>query len=298
MASIAFLGLGIMGRGMVGNLLRAGHDVTVWNRTPGRADGLEASGAKVATSPAEAVADAEFVMYCFADDRAIEELVLADGGLPNELPAEAIAIDLSTIDPETSDREREAYARRGIRFLDAPVFGSKGEAAAGGLWIVVGGEQDVFDAARPVLEPISETLHLMGPGGSGARMKLVGNLLVASQLHALGEALSLARKAGLDLHEVLGVLAVTDFRTPIYDGVGASVVRGDYGTSFALDLMRKDARLIEAFAGRLGVAVPTAAVALDTIDRAVEAGYGSENASALIKVIAQDAGVQLEDPSA
>jgi 3-hydroxyisobutyrate dehydrogenase-like beta-hydroxyacid dehydrogenase len=294
MTNIAFLGLGIMGRGMVGNLLRAGHRVTVWNRTPDRAEEVVAAGAALAATPAEAIAGAEAVMYCFSDDQAVEAVVLGSGGLAEIVPPGLLVIDLSTIDPATSDRERAAYEGRGVRFLDAPVFGSRGEAASGGLWIVVGGEADALAAARPLLEPLSETIHHMGPGGSGARMKLVGNLLVASQLHALGEALSLARKAGLELPSVLDVLAVTDFRTPIYDGVGAATIRGDHRTDFSLALMRKDAGLIVALAQRLGAPVPTAELAVDTLDRALEAGYGDENASALIKVLASDAGVSLE----
>jgi 3-hydroxyisobutyrate dehydrogenase-like beta-hydroxyacid dehydrogenase len=295
MTDIAFLGLGIMGQGMVHNLLQAGHRVTVWNRTPERAEMAVAQGATLATTAAEAVRDAEAVLYCFSDDRAVEEVVLAEDGIVRHVRKDALVVDLSTIDPATSDRERAAFEARGIRFLDAPVFGSRGEAATGGLWIVVGGDAEVLEEARPLLEPLSATIHHLGPGGSGARMKLVGNLLVASQLHALGEALSLARKAGLDLHEVLGVLAVTDFRTPIYDGVGAAAVQGDYSTDFSLQLMRKDAGLIAAFAGSLDVPVPTAELAIATLDRALEAGYGQENASALVKVLAADAGVSLED---
>jgi 3-hydroxyisobutyrate dehydrogenase-like beta-hydroxyacid dehydrogenase len=107
-----------------------------------------------------------------------------------------------------------------VRFLDAPVFGSRNEAAEGGLWVVVGGAKEDFEQARTVLEPVSATLHYMGEAGNGARMKLVGNLLVAAQLQSLGDALTLARRSGLDLEDVLGVFDVTDFRSPIYSGVG------------------------------------------------------------------------------
>jgi len=155
----------------------------------------------------------------------------------------------------------------------------------------------VFESARGVLEPISDSVHYMGPSGNGTRMKLVGNLIVAAQLEALGESLSLASKAGLDLHDVLGVLKVTDFRSPIFDGVGAAVVEGDYSPSFALKLMLKDARLVTAFADRLGVAVPATTATLGTIEKAVESGWGEENASALIKVLAREAGVDLSAPA-
>jgi 3-hydroxyisobutyrate dehydrogenase-like beta-hydroxyacid dehydrogenase len=291
MSKIAFIGLGTMGKGMVANLLAGGHNVTVWNRTAGAEEGLD--GARSAETVKAAVDGADFVMYCLSDDAAVKEVVLSPGGLAECVEPSAIVIDLSTIDPETSAAEATAYSSRGIRFLDAPVFGSKGEAAAGGLWIVVGGDKETFDASREVLDPISETVHYMGASNNGARMKLVGNLIVAAQLEALGESLSLAKKAGLELQDVLGVLAVTDFRSPIFDGVGAAVLEGDYSPSFALKLMRKDGRLVSSFADRLGVKVPGTEATVATIERAMDAGWGEENASALIKVLAADAGVDL-----
>jgi 3-hydroxyisobutyrate dehydrogenase-like beta-hydroxyacid dehydrogenase len=158
---------------------------------------------------------------------------------------------------------------------------------------VVGGEADVFDEAKIVLDPLSETVHLMGPGGSGVRMKLVGNLVVASQLLALGESLTLAAKSGLDLNKVLQVLNVTDFRSPIFDGVGPAVLADDYSPSFALKLMQKDVGLIQDFATGLGAAVPSVAAAGHYVDAAMAAGWSEQNASALIKAIAGEAGVSL-----
>ena len=293
MTRIAYLGLGTMGLGMVKNLLAAGHDVTVWNRSEGPTKDAADAGATVATTVASAVDGAEVVMYCFSDDTAIDAVVLSEGGLASVVDPSSIVVDLSTISPEKSAAEREAYEARGVRFLDAPVFGSRGEAAAGGLWIVIGGDEATFEAVRNVLEPISETLHHMGPGGSGVRMKLVGNLVVASQLLALGEALTLAAKAGLDLKKVLGVLKVTDFRSPIFDGVGPSVLADDYSPSFALKLMQKDGRLIQSFAGGIGVAVPSVEAASRYVDAAMDAGWSEQNASALIKAFADEAGVSL-----
>ncbi len=295
MSKVTFLGLGTMGSGMVSNLLDAGHELRVWNRSPGKADDLQARGAVAVDDAQEAVAGAEVVMYCLADDTAVEDVVLGAEGIAAAVPTDALVIDLSSVSPATSLAEHAAYADRGVRFLDAPVFGSRGEASGGGLWVVVGGDAGTYHAALPVLEPISETRHHMGDAGNGARMKLVGNLLVASQLEALGEAMSLAKKAGLDLHDVLGVLSVTDFRTPIYDAVGASMLEGDYSPDFALHLLLKDARLIAALARDLEVPIPSTAATMGTIERAVEAGYGDQNASALVKVLGNDAGVRFAD---
>lgn len=297
MSTIAFIGLGTMGRGMVGNLVRAGHSVTVWNRSGAGELPLDSPLLSVADTVAAAALGADFVMYCLSDDAAVREVVLAPGGLAELVGPQSIVIDLSTISPEASAAEAAAYGARGIRFLDAPVFGSKGEANAGGLWVVAGGDRATFDAAQEVLTPVSETVHYMGESGNGARMKLVGNLIVAAQLEALGESLTLAKKAGLDLRDVLGVLKVTDFRSPIFDGVGAAVLEGDYSPSFALKLMLKDGLLVQQFASDLGVSVPGTRATVGTITRAVEAGWAEENASALIKVIAGDAGVDLAQTS-
>ena len=295
MTKIAYLGMGTMGSGMAANLAKAGHEVSAWNRTPKTSPVLQDAGLRVTTDLASALAGAEVVMYCLSDDAAVDDLVFGSHNLLEQVPAGAVIIDLSTIDPETSNRERVAFEDKGHAFLDAPVFGTKGEAEGAGLWIVVGGPKNVFDSALPLFQAISETVHYMGEGGKGTSMKLVGNLLVASQLQALGEALTLAKKAGLNLADVQEVLDVADFRTPIYYGVGRGAQAGDYTVNFALKLMLKDAKLIQDFAGRLGSPVPTAATAQKYIEESIKDGHGDLNASALILAIAKEAGVDLAE---
>lgn len=293
MSRVAFLGLGTMGHGMAMNLVKAGHTLTVWNRSPRPGSELAAMGAHFAPSAEAAVVDADFVMYCFSDDRVVQDVILGPTGISHAIGMASIVIDLSTIDPETSAIENRTFAGRGVDFLDAPVFGSKAEAESGGVWPVVGGSRSVFERSLEVLTPISESVHYMGGPGSGTKMKLVGNLLVAVQFEALGEALSLAKKSGLTLGDVLDVIRVTSFKSPLYDEVGASVVVGDYTPSFALKLLLKDAKLIASFAGRLGVNIPAATATLSTIERAVASGFGEQNASSLIKTLAEDADVTL-----
>lgn len=295
MTKIAYLGMGTMGSGMAANLAKAGHEVSAWNRTPKTSPVLQDADLRVTTDLASALEGAEVVMYCLSDDAAVDDLVFGSHNLLEHVPAGAVIIDLSTIDPETSNRERAAFEAKGHAFLDAPVFGTKGEAEGAGLWIVVGGPKDVFDSALPLFQAISETVHYMGEGGKGTSMKLVGNLLVASQLQALGEALTLAKKAGLNLADVQEVLDVADFRTPIYYGVGRGAQAGDYTVNFALKLMLKDAKLIQDFAGRLGSPVPTAATAQKYIEESIKNGHGDLNASALILAIAKEAGVDLAE---
>ena len=293
MAKISFIGLGIMGTGMVGNLVKAGHQVTVWNRTSSKLQEIEKIGAKTVANPVDLLNDADFFMYCLADDAAIKDVITGGHALAAKVKPTTIAIDLSTIDPQTSEEERLIYEKNGVSFLDAPIFGTKGEARDGGLWIVIGGDEAVFKKSLPVLEPLSETTHYMGKAGNGTKMKLVGNLLVASQIVSIGEALSLAKNAGLDLRKVLEVAAVADFKTPIYAGVGAGVIKGDYEVNFPLKLMLKDARLIQAFAKRFKSPVSIAATTEELAKEGVDSGYGELNASAIVKVIAKRAGVDL-----
>ena len=290
---IAYLGLGIMGRGMAANLLKSGYNVTVWNRTAERCEPLVAQGAKQAATPVEATSDADVIMYCLSDDAAVEDLLFGSGALLNGVHQGQIVVDMTTVYPDTSRREAAAFEKKEVRFLDAPVFGSKNEAAAGGLWIVAGGDRAVFEEVKPILETLSETTHYMGGPGMGSSMKLVGNLVVASQLQALGEAMILATKAGLDPNDVLGVLHVTDFRSPIFDGVGQALINRDFSTYFALKLMLKDANLIARFAQDLNAPIPASAATRENIKASINKGWGELNASALIRNLEEQAGVEV-----
>ncbi|MDF5731784.1 MAG: NAD(P)-dependent oxidoreductase [Rhizonema sp. PD38] len=294
MKRIAYLGLGIMGSGMATNLLKAGCQVTVWNRSPESCKPLVEKGATQAQTPAQAVENAEIIMYCLANDNVVEEVVFGQDGILANVRSGQIAIDMSTVHPDTSRREAAAYAEKQVEFLDAPVFGSKNESENGGLWIVVGGKRDVFEQVKPILEPLSETTHYLGDSGKGASMKLIGNSIVATQIEALGEAMILATKAGLNPKDVLDVLHVVDFRSPIFDGIGKTLVERDFTPSFALKHMLKDANLIARLAQDLNSPTPAAALVRETIKTAVNQGWGEENASALIKALELEAGVTVE----
>lgn len=297
MKRIAYLGLGIMGSGMATNLLKAGNQVTVWNRSPESCKPLVEKGATQAQTPAQAVENADVIMYCLANDNVVEEVVFGAEGILANVRSGQIAINMSTVHPDTSRREAAAYAEKHVEFLDAPVFGSKNESVAGGLWIVVGGKRDVFEQVKPILGPLSETIHYLGDTGKGASMKLIGNSIVATQIEALGEAMILATKAGLNPKDVLDVLHVVDFRSPIFNGIGKTLVERDFTPSFALKHMLKDANLIARLAQDLNSPMPAAALVRETIKAAVNQGWGEENASALIKALELDAGVTVEPQS-
>jgi 3-hydroxyisobutyrate dehydrogenase-like beta-hydroxyacid dehydrogenase len=292
--AISYLGLGTMGGGMASNLLKAGYKLTVWNRSVEKCEPFAKKGARVADTPADAVRDAELVIYSLSNDQAVEEVVFGARGILNGISAGQIAMDMSTVLPAMSLREQEAYAKRGVDFLDAPVFGSKNEAASAELWIMAAGNKTIFEKVKPVLEQLGQTVHYFGKNGNATAMKLVGNLIVALEMEALAEGLVLAQKAGLDLNMVMEVLKVADFRSPLIASNGQNILKRDFSPSFALKLMLKDAGLIEKFAESLKSPIPALRVAQRNLESAVAFGFGEENASALVKALEKEAGVEVK----
>ena len=283
-----------MGNGMASNLLKAGYKLTVWNRSVEKREPFARKGARVAGTPADAVRDVDLVMYSLSNDQAVEEVVFGAKGILSGINAGQIAIDMSTVLPATSLREQKAYAKRGVDFLDAPVFGSKQESADAKLWIMAAGKRDIFEKVKPILEHLGQTVHYFGKNGNAAAMKLVGNLIVALEMEALAEGLVLAQKAGLDLNTVMEVVKVADFRSPLLVSNGQNILKRDFSTSFALKLMLKDAGLIEKFAESLESPIPALRVVGKNLESAVALGFGKENASALIKALEKEAGVEVK----
>jgi 3-hydroxyisobutyrate dehydrogenase-like beta-hydroxyacid dehydrogenase len=292
--TISYLGLGTMGSGMASNLLKAGYKLTVWDRSAEKCEPFGRKGACVADTPADAVRDVDLVMYSLSNDQAVEDVVFGTKGILNEIKRGQTAIDMSTVLPATSLREQEAYAKRGADFLDAPVFGSKEESANAKLWIMAAGNKAIFEKVKPVLEHLGQTVHYLGKNGNAAAMKLVGNLIVALELEALAEGLVLAQKAGLDLKMVMEVVKVADFRSPLLVSNGQNILKRDFSPSFALKLMLKDADLIEKFAESLQSSIPALRVVEKNLASAVALGFGNENASALIKALEKEAGVEVK----
>ena len=272
-----------MGSGMASNLLKAGYKLTVWNRSAEKCESFARKGARVAATPADAVRDTELIMYSLSNEEAVEEVVFGPKGILSGIKAGKIAIDMSTVLPATSLREEEAYAKRGVDFLDAPAFGSKKESADAKLWIMAAGKKDVFEKVKPVLEHLGQTIHYFGKNGNATAMKLVGNLIVALELEALAEGLVLAQKAGLDLRAVMEVVKVADFRSPLLVSNGQNILKRNFSPSFALKLMLKDADLIEKFGDSLQSPIPALSVVKKNLESAVALGFGDENASALIR---------------
>ncbi|HKN28588.1 MAG TPA: NAD(P)-dependent oxidoreductase [Roseiarcus sp.] len=255
MSDVAFIGLGTMGRGMVRNLYRAGNTVTAWNRTR-RPLPAELDSVAQAESIAAAIRGKSIVFVCVTGpdaQRAVFDELL------DCLGPDVLVIDSTTTDPAESVRIAQALAERGSRYLDAPVFGSKSEAWEGRLDFVCGGAEATFRNAEPLLRNLAATVHHIGASGAGATMKLIGNLLVAAQMVSLGEALALARRAGLDGEAVVRVFDVTDYSSGLIRGVSRASLRNDFSPSFYLRHMLKDVRLIEDLARRLAVPLPATA---------------------------------------
>jgi 3-hydroxyisobutyrate dehydrogenase-like beta-hydroxyacid dehydrogenase len=296
--TISYLGLGTMGAGVASNLLKAGYKLTVWNRSAEKCKPFARKGARVAGSPADAIRDADLVIYMLSNDQAVEEVVFGANGILSGIKEGQIAMDMSTVLPATSLREEEAYSKRGVDFLDAPVFGSKNESANAELWIMAAGKKHTFEKVKPVLQHLGQTVHYFGKNGNATAMKLVGNLIVALELEALSEGLVLARKAGLDLSTVMEVVKVADFRSPLLVSNGQNILKRDFSTSFALKLMLKDAGLIDKFAGSLQSPIPGLRVVENHLKSAVALGFEKENASAVIKALEKEAGVEVKALSA
>ncbi len=287
MKRIAFLGVGIMGTPMALNLVRAGFELVVWNRTKARCRPLAELGAKVAPTPAAAVsgADVDAILYSLGEPAAVDDVVFGAEGILAGVRHGQVAVDLSTSHPEVSRRQERAFRNRGVDFLDAPVFGSVPEAETAALCIVVGGDGAALCRVRAVLGALSSAIYHMGPVGAGAAMGLIGSLIVGLQLQALAEALILGQKAGLDPRQVLEVIQLPDFRSPLFGGMGGGILKRDFRPIFSLKHMQKDADFIAQLAQQLNVPLPGSAIVREVIKAAVNQGGGDENASALIKAL-------------
>lgn len=241
---VAFVGIGKMGLPMAGNVLRAGHGLTAFNRTAERCDPLAGDGATVAATAAEAVRGAEVLVTMLADPAAVEQLLEGEDGLLADAPEGLVWLEMSTIGPTAARRFAGRAAEAGVEMLDAPVSGSVAVAEAATLVSMVGGSEGALGRARPVLEAMTKAHFHLGPSGAGAAMKLAVNVMIAAQTVAISEALVMAEAAGIERAEAYAVIAVGALASPFVDYKREAFLDPD-GTpaGFALDLMRKDLRL-------------------------------------------------------
>jgi 3-hydroxyisobutyrate dehydrogenase-like beta-hydroxyacid dehydrogenase len=288
---VGFIGLGHMGGGMAANLLAAGHEVTVYNRTPRRSQALVERGAHAAARVADAC-QGEAVITMLADDPAVEGVVFGENGIVSSLPKGAIHISMSTISVALSERLVEAHTNAGQRFVAAPVFGRPEAAAAAKLFIVAAGAPDALDACSPLFEVIGQkTISISNEPPAANLVKLSGNFLIASVIEALGEAMALVGKAGVDRHRYLDLLTSTLFTAPVYKTYGGLIAEQRFEPAgFAAPLGHKDIRLTLAAAEALRVPMPFASVLHDRFLTLLAHGGEALDWSAIAQLAAKDSG--------
>jgi 3-hydroxyisobutyrate dehydrogenase-like beta-hydroxyacid dehydrogenase len=289
---IGLIGLGNMGSGIAKSLLRAGHQLIVYNRTRSRAEALRSHGATVVDSIAQACRG-EAVLTMLADDAAVESVVFGEGGILASLPRGGLHISLSTISVALSDKLAEEHTKAGQEYVAAPVFGRPEAAEAGKLFVVAAGPKKSIDRSRPLLEALGPKLAVIGEQPSMANtVKLTGNFLIATVLESLGEAIAFTRKSGLDAGAVLDFFTSTLFNAPIYKTYGGLVLEGKHDqVGFALPLGFKDVRLVLQAAEARTVPMPIASLLHDRFLSALARGYENKDWSVLGRVAAEDAGL-------
>jgi 3-hydroxyisobutyrate dehydrogenase-like beta-hydroxyacid dehydrogenase len=288
---VGFIGLGNMGSGMAANLLAAGHEVTVFNRTRAKADPLVAKGATVAHSVAEACRG-DAVMTMLADDQAVASVAFGDGGLMASLSRGALHVSSSTISVALAERLVAAHAETGHDFVSAPVFGRPDAAEAGELFVAAGGAEPALLRAKPLLDAIGKQSFILSDQPSRANLvKLSGNFLIASVIEALGEAMALVGKGGVDIHAYLDFLTSTLFSAPVYKTYGALIADRKFTPAgFAAPLGQKDIRLALAAAEELRAPMPIASLLRDRFLALLANGGENLDWSAIGALAAKDAG--------
>lgn len=288
---IGLIGLGRMGVGMAANILAAGHELTVYNRTPGKADALTANGARLAARIADACTG-DVVVSMLSDDRAVEAVVYGEAGVLESLHPGALHISSSTISVALAKRLAADHAAAGQRYLSAPVFGRPDAAAAGKLFVVAAGPARDIEAAAPVFEAVGQRTFNMGERPDAANLaKLSGNFLIMSVIESLGEVLALVDKGGIDRADYLEMLTSTLFSAPIYKTYGSLIIEGKFQPpGFAAPLGKKDVGLVLEAAEALQVPLPVASLVRDRFLTLLAQGGDALDWSAIAGLAAKDAG--------
>lgn len=253
---IGFIGLGIMGSRMAANLLGAGHQLSVWNRSVAKAQGLVLKGARLAATPAEAAGGSEVVFTMLANPDAVTATALGPHGFLPAMAAGALWVDCSTVTPASSRRMAAEAASRGVSFLDAPVAGSLPVAEKGELTFLVGGEEKDLERCRPLLSAMGKTIRHVGATGMGSSLKLVNNMLLGNAMAAFSEALAFGEALGFSRGALLDSLLGTAVVAPFLAGKKEKLATGRYDVEFPLRLMHKDLQLVSSTAYELGVPLP------------------------------------------
>lgn len=290
---VGFIGLGIMGRGMAHNLLKAGFELRVWNRTASRADELVQAGAIAASTPAELAAESDVVIVCVSDTPDVVEVILGEQGVIQGAQSGTLVIDMSTISPQTTQEIAAKLNDKGIHMLDAPVSGGSEGAARGTLSIMVGGDAAQLERAMPLLQAMGKTITHVGGNGSGQTVKLVNQILVVGNALAMSEALLFAQAGGVDLQRAFDAVSQGAAGSWMLSNRGPQILARDWRPGFTIDLQQKDLRLVLAAADQMGVPVLATGL-ISNLYRTLQArDLGAEGNHALIKALEALAGFEV-----
>src|ERR1700722_19075765 len=283
---VAFLGLGIMGQSMASNLVKAGHEVAVWNRSAGK----DVEGARTASSPADAAQGADAIWMCVSDTKAVESVLFGEGGAEASLTSGMIIADSSTISPSATLRFAEHVKARGVDYVDAPMTGSKIAAAGGSLIFMVGGDEAVLARLKPLFDAMGKQVFRMGETGKGQATKLVMNLQIAMIFEGFAEALTLATKLGVDVEKLVPLIQSSMVNSGVVEYKAPFVLKRDFSPNFPLRLMHKDLKLALEAAKELRVRLPGLETVEEIYDVADEDGHGDLDYAATLTLLEKWAG--------
>jgi 3-hydroxyisobutyrate dehydrogenase len=289
---VAFIGLGTMGIGMSLNILNAGNELTVHNRTREKEILVARQGAKRAESPKDAAAGAEIIVMCVSDTPDVEETVLGENGIIHGASKGSIVIDMSTISPAATRNIARELDMKGVKMLDAPVSGGPEGARNGTLAIMVGGDKAVFERALPVLETMGKTVTHVGPIGAGQITKAINQIIISGTYLTVAEGLTLGIKAGLDMEKVIQAISGGAAASWVLHNRGINVVNNTYPLGFRVRLHHKDLRVALDTARELGVTLPATALVAQIENGLIAKGYGDDDVSAIGRAIRELSGVK------
>jgi 3-hydroxyisobutyrate dehydrogenase-like beta-hydroxyacid dehydrogenase len=291
---VAFLGLGIMGRPMASNLVKAGHEVSVWNRS----GGTEVEGARSASSPADAARGAEVVWMCVSDTAAVESVLFGPQGVDEALVEGMTIADSSTISPSATRKFAERVRAKGVNYVDAPMTGSKVAAEAGTLTFMVGGDEAVIESLKPLFAGMGKVFFRMGETGKGQAAKLAMNLQIALIYEGFAEGLTLATKLGVDIENLLKVVQASMVRSGVVEYKAPFVLKRDFTPNFPLRLMHKDIRLALEAAKEVRVKLPALETVEEIYEMATEDGHENLDYAATLTLLEKWAGIEVKGASA
>jgi 3-hydroxyisobutyrate dehydrogenase-like beta-hydroxyacid dehydrogenase len=290
---VAFLGLGIMGRPMASNLVKAGHEVSVWSRS-----GKDVEGARRAASPADAAQGGEVVWMCVSDTKAVESVLFGPEGVERSLADGMTIVDSSTISPSATRQFAERVGARGVRYVDAPMTGSKVAAEAGSLIFMVGGDEVVIESLKPLFAAMGKVFFRMGETSKGQAAKLAMNLQIALIYEGFAEGLTLATKLGVDVQSLISVIQASMVRSGVVDYKAPFVLKRDFTPNFPLRLMHKDIRLALEAAKEVRVKLPALETVEEVYEMATEDGHENLDYAATLTLLEKWAGVEVKGASA